>query len=227
MSSQTRLPRHLAFLAGLFFFVVSAASATAQDVADILTRSDYSPSEKKEVESLFQHFLEVKIPAALLEPRLQEGISKQVPVRAVLGALRRAAGYLVEARDVLQSVPSGAALVADQGTWALSATLMEGGVSDMAIRRMAEASGGRAEAFRNAIVMYESLSQWGLSEAQALPVTEAILRSRIPSRDYIVVPSLFTEARTLRIPTQRLIDRMLEALPNVRRIEQLRRDIIY
>ena len=211
----------------LALLLAAAGRVGALDLDSILASSPYPPADRASIRSLFTEFHAMHIPAEILLPRLAEGAAKRIPLARIEAVLREDARFLEGARAALASAPGGSALIADQAAWALTATLLETGASVSDISALAIASRGESRPYRMGGVLYASLMAWGLSRERALKVTRSALRSSLPPEQLPGIVNLFEQGRRMAIPPDRLAGRLIDVLPSVRNIEDLRRAVLY
>lgn len=212
---------------GLVLLVAPAYRAAALDLESILKASSFSAEEKEEIQSVFIQADRGGIPRDLLLPRLAEGSAKRVPYPRMISVLRSWQQNLDNARGLLQSQPAGEAILADTASWQLAATLLETGASPAEVRALVEAAGAKPAVYRAGGLLYASLVGWGVPRVSALKVTRAALRSSIPPQQFPGLISLFERGRQLRVPPDRLADRVVEALPGAKTIDELGRAVLY
>jgi hypothetical protein len=204
------------------FFLVIALPLTGQSLEEVLSRSRYSPAEREEVGRQFREAERQEIPVELLLPRLEEGLAKKVPAGRLLAVLRREQDLLLEARSLLLELDGGARLAADRASWARAANLLAGGYGSGEVRELARASLARPGDFRAAASLYVSLRGWGLPSDSSLDIARALLTSPVPGQRFPGIMEILVEGRRLRLPPETLTRRLLQHLPEVKTIEELR-----
>lgn len=220
----------LQFRTVLVMVMLCAASAVpvgAESLSSILRHSNYSTSEQHAIQSTFHQTDTEDIPRKLLLPRLEQGIERGVPPQAVIEVLKRSADLLIRARELLQSVSGGERFIADTSSWSLTATVLGVGRDESMVRDIARASGGSEVRYRSALLLYGSLASWGLEASAMLSVTLAAIHSPLPAAQYSAISDIFVRGRSLQIPPQRLVLRVLRALPQSRNYEDLQRSVLY
>lgn len=204
-----------------------APALYSQDLTSILARSNFSTSQRGEVESDFKSYSSMGVPQEMLLPRLEEGIAKRVPFAILVSVLKHTALSLNQARRILLSQPEGSALMADRGAWSVSGTLLDAGASADVIAGIAQASGGKGSHYRFSALLYEALVSWGLSTVSSLQVAEAAARSRVAPENYPGIVDLFAQGRAMSIPPEGVAARVLAELPQARTFDDLRRNVLY
>jgi hypothetical protein len=219
--AQPRRWRFLLILAGL----LAAALLPAQslEVEAALARGRFSPEQQRALVELFREAELQGIPAALLLPRLEEGIAKKVPAARLQVALRRQAGLLLEARALLVETPGGDALLADAAAWARTANLLAGALPAAEVRRLIGFCARRPADYRQATSLYLSLVDWGLDRGRAQELLAALLDSRLPGESLPVVMEILAEGRRQRLAPEELVRRLLLHLPQAASMQELRR----
>jgi hypothetical protein len=211
----------------LALLFAGAQRVAALDLDSILSTSPYSPSEKETIKSIFAQTEQMHIPPAMLLPRLAEGVAKRVPFTSAAEVLRTHLRFLANARTILEAVPGGKALLEDQAAWSLTATLFESGASEQEIRALGAAAGGKARPYRSGELLYASLVGWGASRPASLQVTLAAIRSALPPDQFLGLVDIFEQGRQNRISPERIAERIVDSLPGVKTIDDLRRAVLY
>ena len=201
--------------------LVASLPVCAQSVESALARSRYSQDHKVTIITLFTETAESDIPTDLLLPKLEEGIAKGIPAPRVLGALRREAENLMQARALMLHSEEGKRLLADPASWARTANLMAVGVSIEEIEELIALCNRRIEGFRPATYLYVALLEWGLGRKPALDLIGPLLVSSIPPDSYMGVMDLLAGGRRRRIPPEELVPRIQRHLEHANSIKEL------
>ena len=213
--------------AALLFLLLLGAGVGADNLSDVLERSNFNESQKQDVQALFSDCREAGVPDRLLLPRLEEGVAKRVTAARVLSVLRQNLDTLVEARSILTDTPGGASLLADDSSWLRTANLLASGLDAEEIGQIAASSRLRQKDYREATSLYVSLLEWGLSRADAMNLVQSLLSSSVAGEDFAMVTELLAAGRRLRIPPEELIRRIEAELPTVDSVEQLQDRILF
>ena len=206
----------------IVFFLAAVLPLSGQSLEGVLSRSRYSLEERTVIRGQLLEAERQGIPIELLLPRLEEGVAKKAPLDRLLAALSRERELLLLARGLLMELEGGAKLAEDRACWARAANLLAGGYDGAEVRELARASLARPQDFRPAASLYVSLRGWGLPSSQGLDIVRLLLASPIPGRRFAGIMELFIEGRRLRLPPDVLSRRLLEQLPEVKTIEELR-----
>jgi hypothetical protein len=75
--------------------------------------------------------------------------------------------------------------------------------------------------------LYLSLTQWGLTDDEALTIVELVLESAIPGQDFAGLINIFTRGRSLYISPEEIITRMKEVIDVIDTVETLEEKILY
>ena len=223
---RARLPV-LALTLVLALLAAPAARTAALDLDSILRESSYSAADKEKIRSIFAQADRQRIPRDLLLPRLAEGTVKRVGLPRLTEVLEGYLGHLGAARTILEAATGGKALLEDRAAWSLTATLLETGAGEQEIQDLAAAAEGKAAPYRNGELLYASLVSWGASRTAALQVTLAAMRSELPADQFPGLINLFEQGRQKRISPERVAGRIIDSLPGVRNIDDLRRAVLY
>ena len=217
--------------AGLFLalalLAAPAAWTAAPDLDSMLRDSPFSADEKEQIRSVFTQADRARIPRDFLLPRLAEGTAKRARFPRLIEVLRTWEENLRSARSLLEAVPGAAGLLSDPASWQLAATLLETGAAGQEVRALAAAAEGKAVPFRGGQMLYASLVGWGAPRPAALRVTLASMRSAISPDQFPGVISVFEQGRQLRVSPDRIADRVVESLPRVKTIDDLRQAVLY
>jgi hypothetical protein len=211
----------------LALLAAPATGLAALDLDSLLKESSFSDSQKEQIRSIFTRADEGRIPRDLLLPRLAEGTAKRVGLPRLVEVIDGYVHYLVKARASLETLPGGKELLADPASWSLTATLLEAGTSEQEIRAMGTASGGEPGRYRSGELLHASLVSWGASRPVSLQVTLAVIGSVLPPDQYPGLIGLFEQGRQKHISPQRLAERIIDSLPGVKTIDDLRRAVLY
>jgi hypothetical protein len=191
--------------------------------AVILAGSDFSPTSVDTISELFRNAEADGIPAELLLPRLQEGVSKRVHAHLVVSALSEEIRYLTSARDVIGGLPGGARILDDPSNWARAANFLRSGQSEQELSLVAQASAGRSDYFRPATLLYLSVSEWGIEQETALTLIAAVAASNLDSEAYPEVTGLLADAQRARLDPGDAALLIAEQLREGRSIRQIAR----
>lgn len=204
-----------------------ALPAGAESLSSILDHSPYSSAARQQIAAAVHRADQEGIPQSILLPRLQEGIARGVPSRLIIEVLRRNTEQLISARALLKSVVGGDALLADQSAWSLTATLLAAGMRPSSLESLAGACGANSLTYRSAALLYGSLASWGLDGKQSLRVCLAVIHSHLPVDQYSGVSQIFVRSRAMRIPPDRMVERLLTALPSAVNYEELEQQVLF
>ena len=211
----------------LLLLLFASQSVSAQDsLKQLLDSSGYPADTKQGISALFEEAARREVPRELILPRLQEGIAKNVPPGRVVAALQRDLSNLLEARKLLLEIDNGDRIQKNLGRWARAANLIAAGRSPQEVRALAESSVPRPEAFREATVLYVSLTKWGLSRELALRVVQAAVDSRLSADELPGIAELFAVARQRRIRPERMVERIVVALAEAGSLRRLRSMVV-
>ena len=219
--------RSPALLLALALLLAGAYGAAALDLDSILEKSPWSPAERETIKSIFAQGEQMHIPPEILFPRLAEGVAKRAPFASVEGVLRNRLRFLANARSALEAASGGKELLQDSAAWSLTATLLETGAGEQEIQALASAAGGKAGPYRGGELLYGSLAAWGASRSDSLKVTVAAIRSALPTDQLPGLVDIFAQGRQNRISPERIAERIVESLPGVKTIDDLRRAVLY
>lgn len=209
----------------LLLHVLVLVPLVAEDLEKSLERGGFDPSRRAAVLALFDQAAAQGVPKRLLLPRLEEGLAKRVPAGRLLGVIERELGFLLRAREILSEENS--ALAKDEASWARTANLLAGGLEPGEVRALVRICSIRPRDYRPATYLYVAMVQWGLSQDQAAKLLEALLSSDLAGEQFGGIVELLVEARSARIPPERLLERILEALPRVQDLEELEAAVLY
>lgn len=193
----------------------------AENVESALARSRYSETQKDTIILLFTQAEDSGIPAALLLPKLEEGIAKGVPASKMVQALRRELQYLERARALLRQSPVEEYWFSDTAFWARTANLLAVGVSDGEIERLIQLCTRHPQGYRPATYLYVAIQDWGLDREPAFDLIGSLLASSIPPDSYLGVLDLLAGGRRRRIPPEELVQRIRENLEQATSIKEL------
>lgn len=211
----------------LFLFLVTAtASSVDQDISTLLDRSEFDAQSVSAVRELFSEADSAGVPRELLLPRLQEGIAKGVPSHRILNALEEDLGTLLSARSVMEGVSGGRRILADSARWARAANFLAAGRTEEELRQVAAAASSRPESFRQATVLYVSLLEWGLETGDVVEIVAAAVDSRLEPEEFSGIPELFALGRRQRLRPERMVSRLIAALPRADSLRELRSMIV-
>lgn len=213
-------------LPAIFLLTATLAFAADQGLSDLLDRSDFDTETASEVRELFSEASSAGVPEELLLPRLQEGIAKRIPPRRILRAIEDNLATLLSARAVLRGVEGGNRILDETARWARAANFLAAGRSEKELRKVAAASASRPESFRQATVLYVSLLDWGLETASVVEIVEAAVDSNLKPEEFSGIPELFALARRQRVRPERMVGRLVAALPRADSLRELRSMII-
>lgn len=209
-----------------FFGLVVATLVSAETPADVLDRHSISGQDRRRVESVFDRAESLDIPTDLLIPRLQEGLAKGVPIGRLATALVEDLDAYVSARVILSGSSRAAQLLSDNASWARTATLLDVPLSPDEILTLAVEADGDVDGYRSGSALYVSLRQWGLDRLSAMAISTAALKSGLPTSDYLGVLDVVVRGRQLRMPIDRLVERIVLLLPEVGRLRTLERAVL-
>ncbi|MBN2534876.1 MAG: hypothetical protein JXB88_18490 [Spirochaetales bacterium] len=210
----------------LFFFVLIPVMADPA-LLSILEKSSYTDEQKENICEIFKEAEVKEIPSSLILPRLEEGISKQVPYNRLKDVLVNEIDCLVQARELLIAVDTDIILLKESSIWLRTGILLAKHIPAKTIRAIACASISRWEDYRDATVLYLSLIQWGLTDDKALMAVEFVLQSSITGQDFIGIINIFTRGRSLHISPEEILIRMKEVIDDIDTIETLEEKILY
>ncbi len=206
-------------------FLLAIFPVSGQNVESGLTKtlekSRYSDSQKASIISFFAETDRADIPVELLVPKLEEGIAKRVSAQRVLDALKRERDGLLNARALILRVEGGEGVLADRASWARTANLLAGGVSETEIEGLILLCHSRVGDFRPATYLYVALREWGLGQAPSFSLISALLSSSISADSFMGVMDLLATGRRRRIAPEELVQRIEEHLKQVKTIEEL------
>lgn len=208
-------------------FTVLLPVRADQALLSILEQSNYSDEQKGNIRKLFEEAEGKGIPSALILPRLEEGIAKKVPFNRLLKVLVKEIESLIKAHELLISVDPEMDLLKSSSIWLRTGILFSKSIPSDVIRSIALASISRWGDYRDATVLYLSLTQWGLTDKEALIVVESVLKSAIPGQDFIGLINIFTRGRSLYISPEEIIIRIKEVIDEIDTIEALEEKILY
>lgn len=226
---QRRITNLATMAAGIAMMLAGAFALPlgAESLSSILSHSPYSPSERQQIASAIHRAGQEDVPQGMLLPRLQEGIARGVSSELIIEVLRHNTDQLVSARSLLRSVAGGDALLADQSAWSLTATLLAARVRPLSVERLARASEANSLTYRSAVLLYGSLANWGIDGKQTLQVCLAVIHSHLPAGQYSGISQIFVRSREMRIPPDRMVERLLNALPRAANYEDLEQQVLY
>lgn len=207
---------------------VSAVSTFGQDqnLTRLLERSEFGSATEAAIVDLFQEAKAEGVPESLLLPRLQEGISKNVPPARIVHALENDLATLLTARALLENVTGGHRIISDTARWARAANFLSAGRSEAELLSIGEACASEPESFRQATVLYISLHEWGITQASVVDLVEGAVDSSLDPREFSGIPELFALARRERVRPERMVQRILSALPRADSLRELRSMVI-
>jgi hypothetical protein len=215
-----------AFIGGLaVFFLFTALAVFGQNVesaiSKTLSKSGYSDTQKTSITAFFAETERAGIPGGLLLPKLEEGIAKRAPAQRVLDALKRESEGLLKARALIRRVEGGEQVLADRASWARTANLLAGGISETEIEGLILFCRSRMGDFRPATYLYVALREWGLGREPSFSLIGALLSSSISTDSFMGVMDLLATGRRRRIPPEELVQRIEAHLKQVKTIEEL------
>ena len=213
-------------LPAILLLTATLAFGADQGLSDLLDRSGFDAETASEVRELVSEASSAGVPEELLLPRLQEGIAKRVPPRRILRALEDDLATLLSARSVLRGVEGGNRILDETARWARAANFLAAGRSEEELGKVAAASSSRPESFRQATVLYVSLLDWGLETASVVEIVEAAVDSNLKPEEFSGIPELFALARRQRVRPERMVGRLVAALPRADSLRELRSMII-
>jgi hypothetical protein len=207
------------------FFIFTALAVFGQDVESAITKtlekSRYSEGQKASIITFFVETGRVAIPAELLVPKLEEGIAKRIPAQRVLDALKQEREGLLKARALILRVEGGEQVLADRASWARTANLLAGGISETEVEGLILLCRSRVKDFRPATYLYVALKEWGLGREPSFSLIGALLSSSISTDSFMGVMDLLATGRRRRIAPEELVQRIEEHLKHVKTIEEL------
>ena len=203
----------------------AAVTAAADDLEELLRRGGFDPARRGDVRAVFEEAADRGVPSALLLPRVEEGLAKGVPADRMLRGIERELSLLLEAREILSE--EAGVLLKDQASWARTANLLAGGLSQREVRTLARVASARPRDYRSATYLYVALAEWGLPRDQAGLLLEALVASRVPGEEFAGIVEILVEGRRARIPPERLAERIRAALPRVQNLDELKKTVLY
>jgi hypothetical protein len=209
----------------LALFLVAAIPGWTEDLEELLQRGGLEPARREEVRALFAEAASQGVPQGLLLPRLEEGLAKRVPAGRLVRVIERELGFLLAARGILQE--EAGALAREEAAWARTANLLAGGLPAREVRSLVRTAARRPRDFRESTYLYVALLEWGLPSEEARVLLEALLDSALPGAEFAGVVELLAAGRSARIPPGRLVERIREALPQSRSLEDLEKRVLY
>lgn len=216
-----------AFLSALLLlFFLSPTFSQSEAVTTLLQQGSFGPDAERAILALFDEADAAGVPESLLLPRLQEGISKNVPANRIVRALENDLATLLAARSVLEQVRGGGRILSDGARWARAANFLAAGRTEEELRVIVDACASEPESFRQATVLYISLLEWGVTDNAVVELVEAAVDSRLEPREFSGIPELFALARRERVRPDRTVERILSALPRVDSLPELRSMVI-
>lgn len=210
----------------LLLLVTISAFGQNKEVSQLLDRSGFGSNAQEAAVDLFREAEALDVPESLLLPRLEEGISKNVPPLRIVQALENDLATLLTARSVLREVNRGGRILADNARWARAANFLAAGRSEEELRRISEICASEPESFRQATVLYISLFEWGLDQPSVVELVEGAVDSNLEPREFSAIPELFALARRDRVRPARMVERILSALPRADSLRELRSMVI-
>ncbi|MFP4180612.1 MAG: hypothetical protein ACLFSA_11215 [Spirochaetaceae bacterium] len=207
-------------------FSGTSSAEAAERVKESLKETGYSPEDVQKVLDVYAQAESEKIPLELLMSRVQEGAAKGVAAGRLASALERDIDNLRVARNLLEEVEGGDALVGKREQWQRAANMRAAGMDDEEIQSLAYICREKPEAFRHSTILYVSLTKWGLSKEETLDVTAALVYSSIPSEEYEGVLELYRKAQRERMRPEVLSERLVEQLTSADSIEQIEERIL-
>lgn len=217
----------IVFAALITFLVIPAETADAMErVEDLLKQSAFTNGEQRLLQRVFDSARASEVPIDFLVPRLQEGISKGIDARRIVGALETDLSNLKRAREIAQTIPGGTTLVSDHARWARAATLLAADRPPDELRTLITVTSTRPDRFRSAGALHVSLINWGLSPQQSLEIVQAAVSSQLAPEDYPGIAELFATARRERIRPDRMVERIVRGLERADTIGTLRRIVV-
>ncbi len=210
----------------LLLFALAPLFPQSEAVTTLLEKGRFGADEETAILEVFGEAEAADVPESLLLPRLQEGISKNVPANRIVQALANDLATLLTARSVLEQVPGGNQILSDRARWARAANFLAARRTEEELRAIAEASASEPESFRQATVLYISLLEWGLTGAAVVELVEAAVDSKLEPREFSGIPELFALARRERVRPDRMVERIISALPRADSLRELRNMVI-
>ncbi|MFW6139321.1 MAG: hypothetical protein ACOC7U_09120 [Spirochaetota bacterium] len=198
-----------------------------ESLESILNRSQFSDAQKQSVVLLFNRAADKHIPPEMLLPRLQEGLAKNLPYQKLLEALENYIHRLEESRNILKQVDGGEKLVQNRASWARTAHLLAGEITEEEIKKVAAASSHRWKDYREATYLFASLTKWGLSSKKALDLTTEVLHSPLKGGEFTGVVDVLIKGRQLKINPEELAERIIDQVPKVQTPEELEEKVLY
>lgn len=210
-------------------FLFNALILGADDSPEGLLRRTgrYTESDATLVGEIFRAAASEGIDPELLMPRLEEALSKKIPANPLITALKNEVRRLLEARSCLLGIEGGGRLLLDNASWQRTANLLAWGASEEEVKVIVSSISHRHGDFQQASYLYVSLVHWGLPKNSALSLTSAVSQSAIRAGDFPGILEILIQGRRLLLSPTELARRMIEVLPRVRNLGQLKERILY
>ena len=209
--------------------VFNASMLWADDSPEGLLRraGRYGEADVTLVGGIFQEAASEGIDAELLMPKLEEALAKKATADPLITALKNEVSRLLDARRCLLEIEGGERLLLDNASWQRTANLLAWGASEEEIKVIVSSIRHRSGDFQQASYLYVSLVHWGLHRNSALSLTSAVSESSIRAKDFPGILEILIQGRRLLLSPAELSRRMVEVLPRVRNLRQLKERILY
>ena len=156
----------------------------------------FSEAELVELNATISRAAASGIPETTLQDRVNEGIAKGASAQEIMRALDQKIRLMEQSGELLDSIGGGRRIRSDRASWEWTAIMLEAGVPAEEIREIAGVSleANRAADYRNATTAFLELSRAGVPREEARRIANALLRSRLPSAQFLNVDLLVLRA---------------------------------
>ena len=206
----------------------AALRLTADAALDrALEESRYNPTERKEIEEVFSKAADSGIGVELLLPRVREAEAKQVAAGRLITALQLEIKRLEDAREILLETGTYEILLFDNAGWERTANLIAWKATRKEIQTLAAACAESVNIYLKTSYLFTSLVEWGLERELSLDLVTAVAGSKIDAEEYPGIIELLIGGRRLKMRPFDIAQRMIETLPDVDNLRQLRRKVLH
>lgn len=192
----------------------------------VLDESQYSSTEKREIEQIFTSAESSGIGVELLLPRVQEARAKRVSAIQLISALQLEIERLEYARDILIEAAVCEILLFDNAGWQRTANLIAWQAEKEEIQILAVACAKDVNKYLKASYLFTSLVEWGLERSVSLDLVSAVSGSEIDVEEYPGIFEILIGGRRLKMLPLDIAERIIQALDDAGNLRQLRRKVL-
>jgi len=204
----------------------SSGPVSIDEVSDMLETRGMEREESARILEACREAEDRDVPLSMLTPRIREGLAKKIPSPRVAKALQDETEDLSMARSVIRQVSGAGHFLEHHHLWQRTANLLAADISPGIIRALIELSAAEPDIYQPASALYAALSEWGLTEDEAMRVVRAAAASSLALDEYSQIPSLFSRARREYISPDEIAQRIVSELPQVKTTKQLEKRVL-